>query len=1259
MATERVAARVPSVPERRPAPPVPVRPPVAPEPPAERLKRRLGNEGTAAFIASAVAAPVPIGVPGPAGPAGGAAAAISARAPATEAPPSATAPSDGAAPATKAPAPAAAAGERAAPAASAAQPAAAGPAAPAAGKPPTEKPAAAPGAKPGKADAEAGKAPSPRQAMAPAIAAVRQRAAGARKHSPPGVPVASAQAAAITKGAEQRRGAAVGTVANLNTAKEGAKKVERESFKAEFKKAIHEATPKPTTEAKANEVVESGAKTASSTMKGQLATQRDAAAGPLKGAAATELPPSEQPAPTEATLKPEPLGPKPAPVSAAPVVPPPLPPERLDYSEDRAPTDKAMVENNISKEQLAKGNEPAFGQTLQARSTAEQHEAQAEAKYRKSEATVQSAAEARAQGALAHGLGDMQGLRTLGVGQVVGRQVGTSNKDRVERERITSTIEGIKKQTKADVEEILKSMETEASDIFAEGLAAAERAYRNTFEEEKGGLGTWLTTWGDDWKELIENSLDKARNEYLRQVDLAIDRVANCVDAKLEAAKKRVADGHQQVENFVDGLDKSVIGFGKEALAAVESDFEAMSTEINQRKDALVNTLTQQFKQSYERMSAMEEELRSANKSLWERVYDATVGLIKKILAFKDMLLSILAKAMDVIGDIISDPIGFLGNLISGVMLGLKNFMKNIGAHLKKGLLDWLFGALGGAGLTLPDTLDLKGIVSIVLQILGLTYANFRARAVQIVGEPVVAALEKTAEVFKVIITEGIPGLWRFIKEKVEDLKSMVLDAIFDFIKEKVIIAGVTWIIGLLNPASAFFKACKAIYDIVMFFINRGSQILALVNAVIDSVAAIVKGQIGVAAKWVEDALAKAIPVAIGFLASLLGLGDISGTIRKTIDKAQAPVNKAIDWVINGAVKAVKAAGKLVTGLVGGKKDTKEAAATKDGTEEDDPVIRAGRVLATRLGPAEHSPSEMEATVSAVRTEEKSHGLSELSLGKPREDGSIPVFAAASPGKEIGALVDPEVRPEGYGAKVKAQVSIGFESEKAELPPDERGVEILGYRIDRATGQRIPLTTKLPTGEVYDVFSRPQEVRGATGRGRVGGIRIKPEEGAKALELRSFNYGGALDPKTNNRHAEHQFVDYVLRQLESKANNDWASRITYIEVELSSFTACDDCSRDLVDLIAAVRKRGSKASGKISAKKWYDTNPRAAAGRTSADGVNALVGAGWEINYPAPPADVVEGIGSANMKFVPSVEIVQSPSGPRLTSRPSPAGTPR
>jgi hypothetical protein len=776
----------------------------------------------------------------------------------------------------------------------------------------------------GEAEAPAKKkAPSAREAVAPTAAAVRHRATGARTHSKKAdIPVSSAQAAAISPATEQTRGAAQATVAGMDAA--DADKVRREAFKASLKAAIEKATQQPKTEDEAERVQKQGAAQASSALRGELTTQRDAAAGPMKAAALTEVAPDSQPAPKGATLEPEPMGKAPAPVSGASVVPEPLPAEQLDYSSDREPTDRAMADAGVTKEQLDKGNEPQFGVAVKARSDAEKHEASVETKYRASEGNVQDKARAAAAAELAKGIGGMHEVRGTRIAKVVAQQNATQVRSAAERKRVTDTITGIKDKTKSDVDQILKEMDDEASKVFEAGLARAELLYEQVFEDEKGGVGTWLTTWGSDWEELIERSLGKARQAYLAHVDLAIDAVADCVDKKLKAAKQRVSDGRDEVKKFVDGLDDSVKGFGKEALESVSADFDALETDIDQRRDAIVDKLAEQYKASYERMSAMEEKLREENKSLWQRVYDATVGLIKKILAFKDMLLSILAKAADVITDIISDPIGFLGNLVSGVMLGLENFMGNIGAHLKKGLMDWLFGALGGAGLVLPDTFDLKGIVSIVLQVLGLTYANFRARAVKIVGEPVVAALEQTAEVFKIVITEGIPGLWRFIKEKLADLKSMVLDAIFDFIKEKVIIAGVTWVIGLLNPASAFFKACKAIYDIVMFFIERGSQILELVNAVIDSMASIAKGNIAVAAKFVENALAKAIPVAIGFLASLLGLGDISGTIRKTIEKAQEPVNKAIDWVINQAVKLVKAAGKFIGKLVGKEDKTPE-----------------------------------------------------------------------------------------------------------------------------------------------------------------------------------------------------------------------------------------------------------------------------------------------------------------------------------------------
>ena len=120
------------------------------------------------------------------------------------------------------------------------------------------------------------------------------------------------------------------------------------------------------------------------------------------------------------------------------------------------------------------------------------------------------------------------------------------------------------------------------------------------------------------------------------------------------------------------------------------------------------------------------------------------------------------------------------------------------------------------------------------------------------------------------------------------------------------------WVIGLLNPASAFIKACMMIYDIVKFFIERGQQIIAFVNAIINSLATIVAGNIGAMARAIEATLARILPLAISFLAALLGLGGISAKIREIIQTIQKPVNKAIDWVIGKAVQLVRRAGPAV-----------------------------------------------------------------------------------------------------------------------------------------------------------------------------------------------------------------------------------------------------------------------------------------------------------------------------------------------------------
>ena len=88
------------------------------------------------------------------------------------------------------------------------------------------------------------------------------------------------------------------------------------------------------------------------------------------------------------------------------------------------------------------------------------------------------------------------------------------------------------------------------------------------------------------------------------------------------------------------------------------------------------------------------------------------------------------------------------------------------------------------------------------------------------------------------------------------------------------------WVISLLNPASAIVKALKLLYDVVMFFVERYQQIVDFVKSVFESVGALARGSIDKAANSVESALGKSVPVIISFLASLLGLGGISKTIK-------------------------------------------------------------------------------------------------------------------------------------------------------------------------------------------------------------------------------------------------------------------------------------------------------------------------------------------------------------------------------------------
>jgi hypothetical protein len=257
---------------------------------------------------------------------------------------------------------------------------------------------------------------------------------------------------------------------------------------------------------------------------------------------------------------------------------------------------------------------------------------------------------------------------------------------------------------------------------------------------------------------------------------------------------------------------------------------------------------------------------------------------------------------------ILKDPKTFFNNLMTAIGGGVRNFSKNIKQHLIKGLIGWLTGALSEANLSLPATFDAPGILSLVMQILGLTYENIKAKVIKKFppSAKVFGAIESGIEIVQRLLREGPMALWEEVKQKFSNLKEIVMSGIRDFVIATVVKEGIAWLLSLLNPAAAIVKLLKLVFDLVMFLVERFQQIKDFVMSVYNSIVAIASGNLSQAKQAVEDALSRSLPVVISLLASLAGLGGIGKTVKNIIGKVTKPINKIIDSLITRMVNFAK-----------------------------------------------------------------------------------------------------------------------------------------------------------------------------------------------------------------------------------------------------------------------------------------------------------------------------------------------------------------
>ncbi len=299
------------------------------------------------------------------------------------------------------------------------------------------------------------------------------------------------------------------------------------------------------------------------------------------------------------------------------------------------------------------------------------------------------------------------------------------------------------------------------------------------------------------------------------------------------------------------------------------------------------------------------------------------------------MVWGFLKKAGSAFMDIIRNPGEFLGNLIDGVKQGFSQFTGNIMNHLKAGFLSWLFGALTSAGIEIPKEFSMKSILSLVMQILGITVDAIRQRLVKFIGQKNVSRIEKAWSIISKFISEGVGGMWEMVKDYLSDLKTMVVDEIKNWVIVEIVKGAVIKLLSMFNPAGALIQIITTIYKIVKFFIERASQIASLVEAITGSVAAIATGNVSLLAQKIEQSLAKAIPVVIGFLASLLGIGGIANKVREIVQRIQKKVQDAIDSVLKKIANGVKK-------LFGGKGGAQEQKKALQGDADKQAKVKTG-----------------------------------------------------------------------------------------------------------------------------------------------------------------------------------------------------------------------------------------------------------------------------------------------------------------------------
>jgi hypothetical protein len=359
-----------------------------------------------------------------------------------------------------------------------------------------------------------------------------------------------------------------------------------------------------------------------------------------------------------------------------------------------------------------------------------------------------------------------------------------------------------------------------------------------------------------------------------------------------------------------------------------------------------------------------------------------------------NLMLKVIGKAIATLDDIMMHPGNFLKNIGAAIGAGFQLFWKNIGHNLFMALQSWLFASLAPLGVTPMPDFSLGSIFRFVMQVLGLSLQKIRARLEKAVGAKTMGVIDKVANMLQqawhwisLLWNKGPGAVWEEIQSNLAGLSTILISGITAWIGEDLIKIAIAKIAKLSNPAGAIIELIQTIYKTIQFVVTKMNRILAMADAVLNSIGNIVAGNIGPAAEAVEKALVGAVGTVMAFIADWLGFSDPGLKLKGIVEKVQAKVEAGIDWLIAKALTFVK---KLF-----GKDDKKDA-----GKDPKWDAAVAG--VTAEVQTMQAAGADIDSFKAKLPDWKARYGFSDLSIAA--EDDSYEIDGAMSPKRKVTKL---------------------------------------------------------------------------------------------------------------------------------------------------------------------------------------------------------------------------------------------------------------